>query len=95
MGRTREVMAGKGLQIAERVVAVVMGTLLALRLVLSVTGTLPGFLNSPVDVAVFALFSMLCILLGVDQAKRGRTKHATACFVGAAAWLAFAALILK
>ena len=88
-------MAGKGLQIAERVVAVVMGTLLALRLVLSVTGTLPGFLNSPVDVAVFALFSMLCILLGVDQAKRGRTKHATACFVGAAAWLAFAALILK
>ena len=73
--------------------AVAMGTLLVLRIILSVTGTLPGFLNSPLDAAVYALFSLLCILMGVDQAKRRQPKHATACFVGAAAWLAFAALI--
>ena len=75
--------------------AATMGTLLALRVILSLTGTLSGFLNSPLDVAVFALLSLLCVLMGVDQAKRSQSKQATACFIGAAAWLAFAALLLK
>ncbi|GAA2061710.1 hypothetical protein GCM10009820_26090 [Leifsonia soli] len=83
------------MRVAETIVAGAMGTLLAIRIVLSLTDALPGFLNSPLDVAVYSLFSLLCILMGVEQAKRRRPKHALACFVGAAAWLAFAVLILK
>ena len=71
-----------------------MGSFLALRVILSLTGALPGFLNSPLDAAVYALFSVLCVLVGAEQASRGKPKHAMACFVGTVAWLTFAALIL-
>ena len=94
MGPTQEAARGRRLRVAETVVAAAMGSFLALRVILSLTGTLPGFLNSPLDAAVYALFSLLCVLMGVEQASRGKPKHAMACFVGAAAWLTFAALIL-
>jgi hypothetical protein len=83
------------MQVAETALAAAMGALLTVRLVLSLTGVLPGFLNSPLDVAIYTLFSALCVLMGVDQTKRGQPKRAMACFVGAAAWLVFAALILR
>ena len=83
------------MRVAETALAVTMGALLTLRLILSLTGALPGFLNSPLDVAVYALFSALCVLTGVEQVKRGQPKRAAASFIGAAAWTVFAVLILR
>ncbi|WP_431219352.1 hypothetical protein [Leifsonia xyli] len=81
------------LRIAETLVATLLGTVLVVRVALSVFGVLPGFLNSPLDVVLYVLLAVLFLLMAVDQAKRLDYIRAGACAVAVVAWSLFAILI--